>query len=613
MNSTRALSDDWSYQLGALAGHSSDALPAFNLLSPTPASRTQSPSPFSDFVSPNLGSSGHIPGAGSPSTLQTHAASIPSLNSVRGMLDTHQVRESSVGSSDQLQLSQLIHRIHELERENSALTDENKKLKSYLDTVLSHLRTSLTSPKLEPEQPRSMEHMLPELPSRDRRSFPYVLHWTHEDWKEDLAAKKGLTTVEGANDGGGGGNVSSVEATNAKEVNTLIHYLVDRQGIVITFARFKAIAQLCRSVWRQLLLDGTGPAKWGEISYQALQYYTRAIIGKFEEFSFCENNWKLMLFTSYYYPVWYRNQKIKPVQANPGPEPIPRPPKRPNASPPATKKARLMKSAQENQADASVSVPSVLDKRASNLFGKIVFRPDIVETAPTAPAPESTPAPAPAAPLPAAPLPAAPLPAAPLPAVPAPAAPATPAPLPVAPVPAPAAPAPVPAAPAPAAPAPAAPAPAAPAPASAAPAPAPAPAPGLIPDPAPTPVSPAHVSPAREPESAPPASSSKSSPTVHEKLAPENLQKTVRRSARRSAESGKSSKTQGVLQISNLINASNMYAYEWQVDNPTGSRYEFNLVWKALSKDERNKYKELAKAKLLEKAQASNAGKGGEL
>ncbi|TFY71594.1 hypothetical protein EVG20_g1409 [Dentipellis fragilis] len=221
-----------------------------------------------------------------------------------------------------------LHILLSLKKDNEVLAAENRNLRHLIpDQRVSGLLPG-GLPKTEPaNSPRSLTSLTslpPPLPVA-KENFPLVTIWTIEQWNEKQPKASGATNLKSGSDivalgahkqDDNGLEVEAEEdiakATKLGVVKRRFHFLQDRNGAVITSLRFSAITDTCRQVWNQLLQFGMAPPTWCRgVTHEANQYYISVITNKFEEFTFCDNNWKLTKFTSICYSSWYRNHGPK--------------------------------------------------------------------------------------------------------------------------------------------------------------------------------------------------------------------------------------------------------------------------------------------------------------
>ncbi|TFY51198.1 hypothetical protein EVG20_g11116 [Dentipellis fragilis] len=280
--------------------------------------------------------------------------------------------------------------------------------------MFNHKSSSPSQLAPKPETMHAPSHKisldgLPPPPCLDREAFPLVKFWTQRKWKKFQKKNAGITYVgdntknTGMTESRGDDNAVHEEdeemsdeeedkdadglssdddgdtKCSQRTICPQIHYLQDRFGNTITLVRFKVIMNACRSVWRQMLVDGVAPAKWKrDIAHVPGDYYYRIIANKFEEFALCDHNWKLEKFTIRYYPTWYktnRPKKTHKLEHLPDEQEAPR------------KKTKGSKSV-DKTTDRDTNTISLLSSRKS-VFENIIFKP--AEVPVRAPGSTSTP------------------------------------------------------------------------------------------------------------------------------------------------------------------------------------------------------------------------------
>jgi hypothetical protein len=125
-----------------------------------------------------------------------------------------------------------------------------------------------------------------------REDYPNVRFWTWEDWSE-----------------------SSDSEDASEELGRGMQFLEDEDedGCVINSVRASSIRDQARSIWNQVIASNLNllPTTWGQAGLNLRQHFNNQMRAEFQEFQFCEADWKAKAFAMEYYPNWYRKRSSK--------------------------------------------------------------------------------------------------------------------------------------------------------------------------------------------------------------------------------------------------------------------------------------------------------------
>ncbi len=107
-------------------------------------------------------------------------------------------------------------------------------------------------------------------------------------------------------------NMRSTDVIRTSTGNTInLGFVEHEDGSPITEGEAVKIRETARSIFAQLLQDGTAPAKWGQVSIISQEFFFNVLAERFPYVAMCEDMWKAQLIATTCYPSWHRNNKEK--------------------------------------------------------------------------------------------------------------------------------------------------------------------------------------------------------------------------------------------------------------------------------------------------------------
>lgn len=128
----------------------------------------------------------------------------------------------------------------------------------------------------------SSELVIPDPPPPCHRSdFLDVSWWTRKDW---------TTYVEKQREKGN--NIRKLQ------------FITQEDGTMVSNERLAAISKEARLLWVSLYKKRHDPKHWGTKTKFASDFFSNSMRLKFEEFWWCEGDWKVEAFATIRYPDW---------------------------------------------------------------------------------------------------------------------------------------------------------------------------------------------------------------------------------------------------------------------------------------------------------------------
>lgn len=85
-----------------------------------------------------------------------------------------------------------------------------------------------------------------------------------------------------------------------------LRFLSQENGSMVDNDRLSAIGKEATELWNTLYHTRNDPPSWKSKTKIASQYFSNSMRFKFEEFRWCEDNWKIEAFATTRYPDWCR-------------------------------------------------------------------------------------------------------------------------------------------------------------------------------------------------------------------------------------------------------------------------------------------------------------------
>lgn len=120
-------------------------------------------------------------------------------------------------------------------------------------------------------------------PQCSQRDYEDVQFWTRAEWTQYEHGKK-----------------------EKGEKFHKLRFISQENGSMVDNARLTAIGQEATELWNTLYHTRDDPPSWKSKTKTASQYFSNSMRLKFEEFRWCEDNWKIEAFATNRYPDWCR-------------------------------------------------------------------------------------------------------------------------------------------------------------------------------------------------------------------------------------------------------------------------------------------------------------------
>ncbi|KDR76789.1 hypothetical protein GALMADRAFT_139667 [Galerina marginata CBS 339.88] len=133
-------------------------------------------------------------------------------------------------------------------------------------------------------QPANHKFTIPDSPPLyDEDDFEDVKFWTRREWNTfvDKQREKGISTPK-------------------------LGFLCHEDGKVLSDARFAAIGKYALEIWVELYRERQDPDTWKNKTETATTYFSNSMRHKFEEFRYCDNDWKVEAYATIRYPDFAR-------------------------------------------------------------------------------------------------------------------------------------------------------------------------------------------------------------------------------------------------------------------------------------------------------------------
>lgn len=144
--------------------------------------------------------------------------------------------------------------------------------------------------------PSPSSHTIGFLPPLLKSDYPNIRFW---DWKSYSPPKKDATDANTTAGKRGGARAAAGE-------NVRLLWIENEDGSIIDGHVASAIRAKCRSLWIQMLVDGTAYKSWLKIPDVAATNFRNAICDAFPQLRLCENDWKAQALAKEEYPHFDR-------------------------------------------------------------------------------------------------------------------------------------------------------------------------------------------------------------------------------------------------------------------------------------------------------------------
>jgi hypothetical protein len=163
-----------------------------------------------------------------------------------------------------------------------------------LVTQLQDVINKLTSPRhpqvlsmsdTAPNQEKSDSLDVPDPPQAlDQEDYQYVHYWHEEDWVKHTERQR-----------------------DRGQVPPRLGFLTDEEGGPVLESRIKTFMSTAKQAWNELYRLRLDPSSWTKKTPKAASYLAYIMKTSFDEFRYCDGDWKVERFAIIKYPDWCRD------------------------------------------------------------------------------------------------------------------------------------------------------------------------------------------------------------------------------------------------------------------------------------------------------------------
>ena len=176
--------------------------------------------------------------------------------------------------------------IHNLYIHRQHIDKLDARLDGLVNTLATARPTSIPAPApFQHAGPQPGLRLLEDPALCHREDFPDVV-WTRSEWNkiEERRKNEGLPSKK-------------------------LGFLTDEAGAPVSRDRLLEMTKTANRGWNDLHHVRHDPSSWNKRSNQAGQYFSSFMRSKFEEFRWCERDWKIEAFATIKYPDWNRGSR----------------------------------------------------------------------------------------------------------------------------------------------------------------------------------------------------------------------------------------------------------------------------------------------------------------
>ncbi|KAI9067506.1 hypothetical protein FKP32DRAFT_1601069 [Trametes sanguinea] len=173
--------------------------------------------------------------------------------------------------------------------------DEQKGIHSALLKKLSSATNSSGSSSISLNDNPWDEH--PQTPAAE--DHPLCRFWTRDQWTPYMQ----------------GG-----DRYEQRSVDSVLQYLEDADGQVVSKYRVAEIAEHQRRLWEKYRSEGRLPLKWSQADSDVVAHHRRNMYSKFPELALCDGDWKVTRFATERFSSWVRKYRPSGDEAMPDAE-----------------------------------------------------------------------------------------------------------------------------------------------------------------------------------------------------------------------------------------------------------------------------------------------------
>jgi hypothetical protein len=146
------------------------------------------------------------------------------------------------------------------------------------------------------------------LPPLLKENHPSICYWTRKEFDEFI------TRNDGETDGLALKKTRRGRPSNDDEEKH--PYLENEDGTPVDHYRLNMFGNKARRLFESMRAADVAPMSWAKMSSQVYEYFQIEMLSEFNEFRFCDGNWKLDLWATRTYGLWM--QRIRKSDENEG-------------------------------------------------------------------------------------------------------------------------------------------------------------------------------------------------------------------------------------------------------------------------------------------------------
>ena len=168
-----------------------------------------------------------------------------------------------------------------------------RNLVTQLQDVINTLSSSrhpqiLSKPDMAPNQENSDGLVVPDSPPPlDQANYPDACHWHLEHWMK-----------------------YSEQQLNLRQLPPRLAFLTDEDGNPATESWMKMFMSTAKQAWNELYRLQLEPSSWTKKTHKAASYFAYIMKTNFNEFRYCDGNWKVEWFATIKYPDWCHDARV---------------------------------------------------------------------------------------------------------------------------------------------------------------------------------------------------------------------------------------------------------------------------------------------------------------
>jgi len=140
---------------------------------------------------------------------------------------------------------------------------------------------STLDPAPNQEKSDSLKVVLDQPQPLEQENHPHVCYWCKGDWVK-----------------------YAKQQHNHGQVPSRLGFLTDEDGSLVTESRIKTFMSAAKQAWNELYHIQLDPSLWMKKTLEAASYLTYIMKMAFNEFRYCNGDWKVKQFAIIKYPDW---------------------------------------------------------------------------------------------------------------------------------------------------------------------------------------------------------------------------------------------------------------------------------------------------------------------